>query len=210
MAGRGRPTSRSARPGWSCSTTCAARCDPHGGPLEVTVRAVADEVAALADLVKDKAAGTPVAVVRGLGDHVLDGDGDGAARCVRVGPDDWFSHGRVEAVRAAVGVGPGQAPPPPLLAATDTPEARSARALAVLEASGPPAGVVVVPAPGPGVLARLSGPPLAAGIAAERLRVALWAEGVTARVRPAADGGASVVLAGDPRQVRGEAEEPEA
>ncbi len=170
------------------------RTDRFGRPLEVTVRAVADEVAAMADLVKDKAAGTPVAVVRGLADHVVAGDGDGAARCVRVGPDDWFSHGRVEAVRAALGVDPGMAPPPPLLAAGDTPAARVERALAVLDASGRPAGVDVLPARGAGVVARLAGPALAVGVAAERLRVALWAEGVAAHVRETGDGEAAVVL----------------
>lgn len=86
------------------------RLDRFGRPLEVTVRAIADEVAAAADLVKGKAAGTPVAVVRGLGQYVVDDDGDGAALCVRVGPTDWFAYGHVEAVRAAVGLGPGRIP----------------------------------------------------------------------------------------------------
>lgn len=40
--------------------------DPHGNELVVTEIAVADELAAAADLVKGKLTGIPVAVVRGL------------------------------------------------------------------------------------------------------------------------------------------------
>ena len=40
--------------------------DAHGNPLSATVVATADELAAAGDLVKGKAAGLPVAVVRGL------------------------------------------------------------------------------------------------------------------------------------------------
>ncbi|MEH3078381.1 MAG: coenzyme F420-0:L-glutamate ligase [Quadrisphaera sp.] len=88
------------------------RLDRSGRVMEVTVRGVADEVAALADLVKGKAAGTPVAVVRGLGAHVTDDDGDGAARLVRTGPADWFAFGHVEAVRAALGLAEREVAPP--------------------------------------------------------------------------------------------------
>src|SRR5262252_3171364 len=42
--------------------------DVFGTPLEVTVAAVADEIAAAADLVKAKTSGIPVAIVRGLAD----------------------------------------------------------------------------------------------------------------------------------------------
>ena len=78
--------------------------DSNGRRLDVTVRGIADEIASMADLVKGKAARTPVAVVRGMGEHVVDGDGPGAAPLVRVGPGDWFAHGHVEAVAAALGV----------------------------------------------------------------------------------------------------------
>ncbi|MFD5701935.1 coenzyme F420-0:L-glutamate ligase [Streptomyces lasiicapitis] len=44
--------------------------DAYGNPLSATVVATADELAAAGDLVKGKAAGLPVAVVRGLG-HVV-------------------------------------------------------------------------------------------------------------------------------------------
>ena len=72
--------------------------DADGRLLEVTVTAVADEVAAAADLVKAKAARVPVALVRGLSDHVLDEDGEGAAALVRPPVDDLFRLGTREAV----------------------------------------------------------------------------------------------------------------
>ena len=53
--------------------------DPYGNELTATITAVADEVAAAAELVKGKFSGVPVAVVRGLGHLVLDADGPGAA-----------------------------------------------------------------------------------------------------------------------------------
>jgi len=111
--------------------------DVDGRVMSVTARAVADELAAAADLVKGKADGVAAAVVRGLpaswfpvagaavgvGDGDGEGDGDvvrgvdaqgaeheypsGAAQLVRTGPDDWFAMGHVEAVRAALGVAPG-------------------------------------------------------------------------------------------------------
>jgi coenzyme F420-0:L-glutamate ligase/coenzyme F420-1:gamma-L-glutamate ligase len=153
------------------------RPDRFGRPLEVTVRAVADEVAAAADLVKGKAAGTPVAVVRGLGEHVTDDDGPGASGCVRVGPTDWFAYGQVEAVRAALGVAPGEVPAPPLDPASDPAAQRVARAVAVACAGRAPSGVSVRP---DGDKLVVDGPPVLAGAMAERLRVALWAEGVPA------------------------------
>ncbi|MEU6773438.1 coenzyme F420-0:L-glutamate ligase [Streptomyces sp. NPDC046759] len=76
--------------------------DAHGNPLSATVVATADELAAAGDLVKGKAAGRPVAVVRGL-PHVLDGaDGEGARALVRTARDDMFRLGTSEAVREAV------------------------------------------------------------------------------------------------------------
>ncbi|MCI4657919.1 coenzyme F420-0:L-glutamate ligase [Cryobacterium sp. ZS14-85] len=45
--------------------------DAHGRRLDVTAPAVGDEIAGAADLVKGKANGTPVAVIRGLGRLVL-------------------------------------------------------------------------------------------------------------------------------------------
>ena len=96
--------------------------DADGRALEVTARAVADEIAAAADLVKGKTAAVPAALVRGLAASVLpvvddrEGVGTaqagaspqvGASRLVRVGDGDWFALGSQEAVRAALGVPPG-------------------------------------------------------------------------------------------------------
>ena len=71
--------------------------DTHGRRLDVTVAAVADEIAAAAELVTGKVAGRPVAVVRGLGHLVTDDDGPGARSLVRTGPDDMFRLGSAEA-----------------------------------------------------------------------------------------------------------------
>ena len=61
--------------------------DPYGHPLRVTQIAVADEIAAAAELVMGKTAGVPVAIVRGLA-HLL---GEGTARAlVRAPEDDLF------------------------------------------------------------------------------------------------------------------------
>ena len=74
------------------------RVDPYGRPLEMTVVAVADELAAAGDLVKGKLAGRPVAVVRGLGAYVTATDGPGAAAIVRPADEDLFRLGTAEAV----------------------------------------------------------------------------------------------------------------
>jgi coenzyme F420-0:L-glutamate ligase/coenzyme F420-1:gamma-L-glutamate ligase len=78
--------------------------DSHGNVLEVTEPAVADEIAAASELVKGKADGIPVAVLRGLADLVLPaGDhGPGARALVRDAELDLFSLGTREAARAAV------------------------------------------------------------------------------------------------------------
>jgi coenzyme F420-0:L-glutamate ligase / coenzyme F420-1:gamma-L-glutamate ligase len=90
--------------------------DSHGNPLGVTVTAVGDELAAAGELVKGKADGRPVAVVRGLGRYVADGDeGEGdagqgheahramsARALVRDAKLDMFRLGTSEAVREAV------------------------------------------------------------------------------------------------------------
>ncbi|MGW1177763.1 coenzyme F420-0:L-glutamate ligase [Kitasatospora sp. NPDC002543] len=78
------------------------RTDSHGNLLEMTVTATADELAAAADLVKGKANGVPVAVVRGLGHLVTTEDGDGARPLVRPAVDDMFRLGTSEALREAV------------------------------------------------------------------------------------------------------------
>lgn len=81
--------------------------DADGRSLTVTVIAVADEIAAAADLVKGKASAAPVALIRGLPWATTDPDLPGASTLVRTGPGDWFHTGPAEAVRAALGVAPG-------------------------------------------------------------------------------------------------------
>ena len=83
-----------------------ARHDPYGNELRVTARAVADELAAAADLVKEKVAGRPIAVVRGLGGLVV--ADAGATGLIRPVAEDMFAHGTREAVLAAVLVATGQ------------------------------------------------------------------------------------------------------
>lgn len=78
--------------------------DSHGNVLAVTEPALADEIAAASELVKGKADGVPVAVLRGLADVVLPvGEhGPGARALVRDAEMDMFSLGTREAARAAV------------------------------------------------------------------------------------------------------------
>ncbi|MGO4690307.1 coenzyme F420-0:L-glutamate ligase [Glaciibacter sp. 2TAF33] len=83
--------------------------DAFGRRLDVTVAAVADEVAGAADLVKGKTSGNPVAVVRGLGRLVGDLEAEGGqagqggqdrlgARLLqRAGATDMFRLGTAEA-----------------------------------------------------------------------------------------------------------------
>lgn len=75
--------------------------DEHGHPLEMTVTAIADEIASAAELVKGKLEGRPVAVVRGL-TYDVDPDGLGARALVRPAAEDMFRLGTAEAQRQAV------------------------------------------------------------------------------------------------------------
>lgn len=181
--------------------------DADGRPLEVTTRAVADEIAAAADLVKGKVHAVPVAVVRGLSSLVPDAADPNAPRArdlVRTGPDDWFGYGRVEAVRAALGVEPGtdlakQVGIPPTNRAESTvfdALARAVRAALVGVASGTVAFdelEVTLRADSPFELGRLTA----------RLEAALWSEGLrSVRAEPSIDGTSvviSVVEAGRPQ-----------
>lgn len=70
--------------------------DSQGNELVVTEVAVADEVAAAADLVKGKLGGVPVAVVRGL--RRLIGAGRSAGELVRPVEEDLFWLGTAEAL----------------------------------------------------------------------------------------------------------------
>lgn len=85
--------------------------DASGRRLDVTVPAVADEIAGAADLVKGKASRVPVAIVRGLGDLVGNLDLPGASTIVRDAADDMFRLGTEEAWREGyeAGLGAGSA-----------------------------------------------------------------------------------------------------
>jgi coenzyme F420-0:L-glutamate ligase / coenzyme F420-1:gamma-L-glutamate ligase len=70
--------------------------DTFGNILEVTVAAVADEIAAAADLVKGKSRGVPAALVRGLDGLVTEPDGPGARAIVRGAGEDMFRYGSAD------------------------------------------------------------------------------------------------------------------
>lgn len=74
------------------------RADSYGRTLEMTVVAVADELAAATDLVKGKSAERPLAIVRGLGWAVTTEDGPGARALVRPADEDLFRLGTAEAI----------------------------------------------------------------------------------------------------------------
>ena len=79
--------------------------DASGRPLTVTLPAVADELAGAADLVKGKASGRPVAVVRGLPHLLTEDDGPGARALVRSAEKDMFRLGTDEAYAAGFEAG---------------------------------------------------------------------------------------------------------
>jgi coenzyme F420-0:L-glutamate ligase / coenzyme F420-1:gamma-L-glutamate ligase len=66
------------------------RPDANGRTLAATAIAIADEIAAVADLVRNKASGVPATIIHGLGDSVTDDDGPGAKALLRLHSDDLF------------------------------------------------------------------------------------------------------------------------
>ncbi len=66
------------------------RPDVAGRELHATAIAVADELAAAADLARAKDGSQPVVVIRGAGRHVTQADGPGAAAIVRPEAEDLF------------------------------------------------------------------------------------------------------------------------
>jgi coenzyme F420-0:L-glutamate ligase/coenzyme F420-1:gamma-L-glutamate ligase len=66
------------------------RTDAAGRELRATAIAVADEVAAAADLARRKDGSQPVVVVRGAGRHLTDDDGPGAGAIIRPEAEDLF------------------------------------------------------------------------------------------------------------------------
>jgi coenzyme F420-0:L-glutamate ligase/coenzyme F420-1:gamma-L-glutamate ligase len=144
--------------------------DTEGNLLEATVIAVADELAAAADLVKGKLAATPIAVIRGfpLQRNVSD---DGARRLIRRSADDMFRLGTREARHSVV------ADSAPVEAATDdtgaVDEAAVRRAIAAVTSPG-----VQLNDSESGRTVAVTGDPIAAGVAVGRLLAALAAEGL--------------------------------
>jgi dehydro coenzyme F420 reductase / coenzyme F420-0:L-glutamate ligase / coenzyme F420-1:gamma-L-glutamate ligase len=172
--------------------------DPQGNELAVTEIAVADEVAAAADLVKGKLGAVPVAVVRGL----PIGDPAATARdLVRPVDEDLFRLGTEEALvagmRSAALLSPvqqfddGAVDPASLRWAvgaaltSDTVRfvhlADRERRKEFLDEIGAPDVLYAAPEI---VLAFDAGNPVAGGAAVQRLLVALAAEGLGACVAP--------------------------
>jgi F420-0:Gamma-glutamyl ligase len=85
----------------------AGRTDPYGNELVVTAPAVADEMAAAADLAKGKLDGRPMAIVRGLSRLVVD-VGENARTLLRSAELDLFPYGSREAVLVAALAATGQ------------------------------------------------------------------------------------------------------
>ncbi|GAA2244462.1 coenzyme F420-0:L-glutamate ligase [Herbiconiux moechotypicola] len=85
--------------------------DSFGHELAVTQAAVADELASAGDLVKGKASGMPVALVRGAGHLVVESLDTPARMLARTGPTDMFRLGTDEALAEghAAGYAEGQA-----------------------------------------------------------------------------------------------------
>lgn len=108
--------------------------DADGRELRVTARAIADEIAAAADLVKGKTFGVPAALVRGLPTTMVGHPGEqGAASLVRTGAGDWFALGSVESVRASLGAPPGSMAAEQVGIAFALPEPRQARLQRVVD-----------------------------------------------------------------------------
>jgi coenzyme F420-0:L-glutamate ligase/coenzyme F420-1:gamma-L-glutamate ligase len=76
------------------------RPDADGRPLEATVAALADEVAAASGLVMPKAGRVPAALVRGLGDDVRGAPPGRAAELVRPPDEDLFRESPLQALHA--------------------------------------------------------------------------------------------------------------
>lgn len=162
--------------------------DSDGRTLGVTTRAIADEIASAADLVKGKVSQVPVALVRGLGADgrtLADRPEPGAASLVRTGAGDWFAHGHVEAVRAALGIEPGSELAQQIGIPDVTPESagvRTGRAVAMALQGLDSVGVDVATDADPSHVVLSGQDPVDLGLAAARLCVALWSEGLGGRI----------------------------
>jgi coenzyme F420-0:L-glutamate ligase/coenzyme F420-1:gamma-L-glutamate ligase len=81
----------------------AGRVDAYGNDLVVTSPAVADEVAAAAELASGKLGARPISIVRGLDQRLLlEDDGPGAGALIRDEQGDLFGLGARDAVIASL------------------------------------------------------------------------------------------------------------
>nr|WP_276610691.1 coenzyme F420-0:L-glutamate ligase [Kineococcus siccus] len=153
--------------------------DTAGRTMTVTERALADEIAAAADLVKGKTDNVPAALVRGLAAWVTEEDGPGARSLVRAAASDWFRLGHVEAVRTALGADGVDAPP----VVPGTFGERVARAVEVAAAGG--AGSCRLERR---TLHLSAADDFGRGVLAQRVLAALWTEDLAGTVHRRDDG----------------------
>ena len=156
--------------------------DTSGREMSVTARALVDEIAAAADLVKGKTDGVPAALIRGLA-HLVTPAGEhgaGARSLVRAAAGDWFRLGHVEAVRAALGA--ADVEPPPLVPGGV--RERLARVAEVALAGGAGTCRVGEDADGP-VLQLSAEDTFTLGALAQRVLTALWTEELSGSVQRA-------------------------
>jgi coenzyme F420-0:L-glutamate ligase/coenzyme F420-1:gamma-L-glutamate ligase len=167
--------------------------DDAGHLLEATVVAVADELAAAADLVKGKLAATPVAVVRGFPFVRSNLAERGARPLIRSSDEDMFRLGTREAMRQAV------VDAQPVAVPGDATDGRRVDAAAVSRAVGlVGTGPVQLVISADGRVVSASGEALNVGIALGRLSVALAAEGLRCSApEPTADGAVLRITAAD-------------
>ena len=176
------------------------RGDRDGRALAVTVRAVADALAAAADLTRGKADGVPVVLVRGLPGAWFDADVPGAAALLRTGASDWFALGHVEAVRAALGVTPGSAASLSVglrPVGVDALAERVGRVVRLALHDAPGTGLDVEVAASSATVTLTTSDAYAAGRLVARLEVAAASEDLTAQAREGETGGVVVLT---PRQ----------
>ncbi len=177
--------------------------DREGRRLEVTETAVADELAAAADLVRRKADGVPVVVIRGL--VAPPDDGRGAGALVRDAAEDLFPRGRGMLAGALAGAardwprtwaGPVTATDRDRALAALVPTAGAGDSSQPTRDAAPAVRAVQGPGAAPTTLRLLGDDPLTCGIAAGLLTAALTDLGYVAR--PATAPGGVVVEAGRP------------
>lgn len=161
--------------------------DAFGQVLEVTVTALADELAATGDLVKGKLDGRPVAVIRGFDVRRPAGVDHGARPLVRAAEEDMFAFGTHDAMAAVV------RDSAPLADATTTTVEVAAVHRAVEALGETTAALAVAP---DGTWVEATGPALDVGYALGRLMAALAAEGLRATTPHATDSGARVAVTG--------------